>query len=236
MNYYQLLDLDYHADEQEIKSSYRRLAMKYHPDRVTGQEEKFKLINEAYKVLSDTEKRKEYNIRNNIGFVIKNQNNQINQHILTAPYDSSLNIFNDALKEIFFIIREESVRSLKHALSIMKNVNLENHFYQKYTPLMEAVYIQRLDMVQFITQEIKNKYTRNGIIQNKYSRYLNQITVEGKTALIIASLTNTNPEIMKFLIKEGAEINIKDKENKTILDYATLSQTQEMEDFILSLK
>lgn len=61
MNYYQILELHYHADEQEIKSSYRRLAMKYHPDRSTGHEEKFKLINEAYKVLSDSDKRKEYN-------------------------------------------------------------------------------------------------------------------------------------------------------------------------------
>lgn len=58
MNYYQILELPYQADDQEIKSSYRRLAMKYHPDRATGQEEKFKLINEAYKILSDPKKEK----------------------------------------------------------------------------------------------------------------------------------------------------------------------------------
>ena len=52
------------------------------------------------------------------------------------------------------------------------NTNLENHFYQKYTPLMEAVYIQRLDMVQFITQEIKNKRNNEITEIRKSLRYL----------------------------------------------------------------
>ena len=62
-NYYKKLGLSKGASEQEIKKAYRKLAMKYHPDRNAGSsehEEKFKEISEAYAVLSDPEKKKQY--------------------------------------------------------------------------------------------------------------------------------------------------------------------------------
>lgn len=62
-DYYKILGVEKTAPEKEIKQSYRKLAMKYHPDRNPGDkqaEEKFKEINEAYQVLSDPEKRQHY--------------------------------------------------------------------------------------------------------------------------------------------------------------------------------
>src|SRR5690554_3613643 len=62
-DYYALLDIDRSASAGDIKAAYRRLALKYHPDRNPGDkaaEEKFKEINEAYAVLSDDEKRARY--------------------------------------------------------------------------------------------------------------------------------------------------------------------------------
>ncbi|MBW8010173.1 MAG: J domain-containing protein [Chloroflexi bacterium] len=59
-DYYKILGVDRKASGEEIKRSYRKLALKYHPDRNQGDkkaEEKFKEINEAYQVLSDKEKR-----------------------------------------------------------------------------------------------------------------------------------------------------------------------------------
>lgn len=62
-DYYKILGVDRNASDSEIKKAYRKLAMKYHPDRNKGNkaaEEMFKKVSEAYAVLSDKEKRKNY--------------------------------------------------------------------------------------------------------------------------------------------------------------------------------
>lgn len=63
-DYYQILGLDRAASADQVKQAYRKLAMQYHPDRNHGKEEwaneKFKGINEAFSVLGDPEKRREY--------------------------------------------------------------------------------------------------------------------------------------------------------------------------------
>jgi len=62
-DYYKILGVDKNASEKEIRSAYRRLARKYHPDVNPGDakaEERFKEINEAHEVLSDKEKRSKY--------------------------------------------------------------------------------------------------------------------------------------------------------------------------------
>ncbi|WP_258221419.1 DnaJ domain-containing protein, partial [Helicobacter pylori] len=63
LSYYEILEVEKHSNQETIKKSYRKLALKYHPDRNAGDkeaEEKFKLINEAYGVLSDEKKRALY--------------------------------------------------------------------------------------------------------------------------------------------------------------------------------
>jgi curved DNA-binding protein len=63
MEYYEILGLSKGASAQEIKKAYRKLALKYHPDKNEGDkaaEEKFKEISEAYAVLSDAEKKQQY--------------------------------------------------------------------------------------------------------------------------------------------------------------------------------
>ena len=62
-DYYKILEIDKKATPEEIKKAYRTLAKKYHPDRNQNDkkaEEQFKLVNEANEVLSDPEKRKQY--------------------------------------------------------------------------------------------------------------------------------------------------------------------------------
>ena len=67
-DYYKILEVSPAATSADIKKSYRRLALKYHPDKNFGNklyEAKFKEIHEAYRVLSDLKQRQEYNIRRN---------------------------------------------------------------------------------------------------------------------------------------------------------------------------
>lgn len=59
-DYYEILGLQKGASKDEIKKAFRKLAAKYHPDKKTGDEKKFKEISEAYAVLSDEKKRAEY--------------------------------------------------------------------------------------------------------------------------------------------------------------------------------
>ncbi len=59
-SFYEILSVTKDASEEDIKKSYRRLALKYHPDRPGGSEEHFKAISIVYSTLSDAEKRKIY--------------------------------------------------------------------------------------------------------------------------------------------------------------------------------
>jgi curved DNA-binding protein len=70
-DYYGILGVPSNASDGEIKKAYRKLAMQYHPDRNSGKEEwaneKFKEINEAYAVLGDPQKRKQYDQFGTVG-------------------------------------------------------------------------------------------------------------------------------------------------------------------------
>lgn len=59
-DYYKILGVDKSASKDEIKKSFRKLAHEHHPDKKTGNEEKFKEINEAFQVLGDDTKRQQY--------------------------------------------------------------------------------------------------------------------------------------------------------------------------------
>jgi len=86
MDYYRILEIKEDADFSDIKKKYRKLAIKYHPDKKPGDDEavkKFREITEAYEILGDEKKRKEYDNKrkfkngqeNNKNKNLKNKNN-----------------------------------------------------------------------------------------------------------------------------------------------------------------
>ena len=59
-DYYKILEVDKECEKEDIKKSYRKLALKYHPDKNNGDDSKFKELAEAYEILSDGNKRRQY--------------------------------------------------------------------------------------------------------------------------------------------------------------------------------
>jgi curved DNA-binding protein len=103
-DYYKILGVEKNASEDDIKKAYRKLAMKFHPDRNPGNkqaEEKFKKLSEAYAVLSDSEKRKQYD---NFGSDAFQQ--RYTQEDIFRNFD-----FNDILKEFGFNMGGRGSRS-----------------------------------------------------------------------------------------------------------------------------
>lgn len=68
INYYNVLGIDQNASDEQIKKAFKKLALKYHPDRNIGNsstEESFKIVNEAYQVLSDAKKKARHDLEIN---------------------------------------------------------------------------------------------------------------------------------------------------------------------------
>jgi len=94
-DYYKILGVDKSASDTEIKKAYRKLAMKYHPDHTKNDksaEEKFKQVSEAYAVLSDAEKRKQYDQFGSSGF-----HQRFSQEDIFRGFD-----FSDVFREFGF--------------------------------------------------------------------------------------------------------------------------------------
>lgn len=103
-NYYEILGVSEEASQEEIKKAYRKLAVKHHPDKgEEASDEKIKEINEAYDVLSNTEKRKQYDMERQ-----------------GSPFGQS--IFDDIFKNMHARRRDPNApmrgRDIKHLLKL----------------------------------------------------------------------------------------------------------------------
>ena len=90
-NYYDILNVPNTANEDQIKQAYRTLAMKYHPDKNQGNkiaEEKFKRISEAYSVLSDPQRRRDYDLTMSSPFSSSGRTYTYNQN--TNPFGDDI--------------------------------------------------------------------------------------------------------------------------------------------------
>ncbi|MGO9953559.1 MAG: DnaJ domain-containing protein [Dissulfurispiraceae bacterium] len=113
-DYYKILGVSENAEPDEIKKAYRTLAFRYHPDKTTGNEEMMKELNEAYAVLSNPVKRKEYNtLRQMYGSYARDQFRQTHtdQDIFR---DSDIGQIFEEFSRVFGFSRPEDIFSANH--------------------------------------------------------------------------------------------------------------------------
>jgi DnaJ-class molecular chaperone len=110
-DYYKVLDVTENATPDELKKSYRNLAFRYHPDRNPGSQEQMKEINEAYAVLSNPEKKREYDaLRRSFGSGARDRFRQTytDQDIFR---NSDINQIFEELSRVFGFSRPEDIFS-----------------------------------------------------------------------------------------------------------------------------
>jgi DnaJ-class molecular chaperone len=99
VNYYEILGVKEEATEEEIRKAYRKLALKWHPDKHVEKkqeaENKFKSISEAYSVLSDAEKKREYDNMRRFGVRRQGERAHYDFESHFDPYDIFKNFFKN---------------------------------------------------------------------------------------------------------------------------------------------
>ncbi len=98
MNYYSILGVSQHAKYREIKAAYRRLALKYHPDRNSSpfSENTIKIINAAFEVLSDRDKRRQYDEKAIFNNMTRKKKNQTQSYPSSPHVNSSDTVYSDS--------------------------------------------------------------------------------------------------------------------------------------------
>ena len=125
VDYYEILGVPKNAEDSQIKKAYRSLSLKYHPDRNQGNDttQKMKEINEAYDILGDNDKRKQYDMKQNMS---------------TNPFGGQEMPFDD-LNNIFSMFFNEGINGMGGSHKMNINVNGRNfgniHAFQNGRPV-----------------------------------------------------------------------------------------------------
>jgi len=100
-DYYKILEIEKESEKEDIKKAYRKMALKYHPDKNNGDDDKFKDIAEAYEILSDDNKRIQYDYNcshgvnySTFGHDFMNPNDLFKQLFHNSDIDIISNLFN----------------------------------------------------------------------------------------------------------------------------------------------
>lgn len=144
-DYYDLLGVPRSATTDEVRSAYRKLALKYHPDRNPGDKEaerKFKEISEAYDVLSDQEKRRLYDLGGHAGL-----RGQATRDFQNAPFENIFatfaEIFGDGMMNDFFGVARGQKRPVQ---GMNLRVEIEIEFKEAVLGTKKTIDIMRQEV------------------------------------------------------------------------------------------
>jgi DnaJ family protein B protein 4 len=138
-SFYNILGVDEKASSDEIKKAFRKLSLIYHPDRDSGDEDKFKKITEAYDILSNPTKRKTYDMQNSSPFKNLNSMNY-NSMNYNFSNDDLINILlhdNPNISPFFFNhSRKENTSKKPSSISKTIQISIEQSYNGCVLPLL----------------------------------------------------------------------------------------------------
>ncbi len=164
-NYYDILEVNKNASPEIIEKAYKTLVKKYHPDLQDNNlkaeyEEKIKLINEAFEVLSDSEKRKNYDLNlKQTEFSVEAYNNLINENL---KLKNEINYLKNNL--------------INYKNNINNNIN--NNFNSKinenlnYNDINKNNLNNNKNINNNYSENIRQKYNINSILENVFALFL----------------------------------------------------------------
>ena len=170
-NYYDILEINKNASPEIIEKAYKTLVKKYHPDLQDNNlkaeyEEKIKLINEAFEVLSNSEKRKNYDLNlKQTEFSVEDYNNLINENL---KLKNEINYLKNNLINYKNNINNNINENLNYN-NINKNINnnYSENIRQKYNEVInKAYYDAYIQDLKNRGYKIKYKKTPKEIFKN----------------------------------------------------------------------
>ena len=171
-NYYEILEVDKNASPEIIEKSYKTLVKKYHPDLQENNlkniyEEKIKKINEAYDILSDLEKRKNYDL------------NLKNTEISPEEFNNLINENNNLKKEINYL--KNNINSIQNNYHMNTNSN-DNIYNQEH--MNENSHVNNINYSNKNFKKIKLNYYLKNLYKNLFAFFCT-ILIMGLFLLIL---------------------------------------------------
>jgi len=182
VNYYDVLGVEKKATDDEIKKAYRKLSLKFHPDREGGDEAKYKEVVNAYTTLSDKEKRRSYDFENSIPFQRMNAMHFNNDDLINMLFQGekdyiNVNEFQFPDNSFFFPPSLRKTKNNQKEVPQPMSKTIKVTFNQAYTGCVLPVLIERKNNK---TSESETIYVEipQGVDNNEF------ITVEKKGNIV----------------------------------------------------